>query len=165
MTESTQVYIGIGSNQGDPLHHVQHAMSDLCSLPDCRCIRHSSCYRSAPMGPQDQPAYINAVTWMETGLSAMALLEQLQRLEAEHGRVRGGERWGPRPLDLDILLYGDAVIDEPDLQVPHAGLLQRNFVLYPLYEVAPELEIPGAGKLADIIHGVSMDGLELLEYE
>jgi 2-amino-4-hydroxy-6-hydroxymethyldihydropteridine diphosphokinase len=163
MTESVPVYIGIGSNMDSPLEQVKRAMLELDALPDTRCIRQSACYRSAPMGPRDQPDYINAVVVLETGLLPMALLHELHKLEQAHGRVRNDSHWGPRPLDLDILLYADEVIDNPDLHIPHPGILQRNFVLFPLYEVAPEIIIPGAGRLADIIRQCSDNGLVRLD--
>jgi len=112
--------------------------------------------------PADQPAYINAVARLETQLSVTALLDALQAIEAQHGRVRSGERWGPRTLDLDILLYGDAQIDTPRLRVPHPGLAERNFVLQPLAEIAPMLEIPGLGALRDLVMRCVVAGLERL---
>jgi 2-amino-4-hydroxy-6-hydroxymethyldihydropteridine diphosphokinase len=163
MIEPVTVYIGIGSNMDSPLEQVKHAMLELNSLPETHCIRQSACYCSAPMGPQDQPDYINAVVALETRLSPKTLLRQLQILEKSHGRVRDGSRWGPRTLDLDILLYADEVIDVPGMQIPHPGILQRNFVLFPLYEVAPEIIIPGVGRLQDVIRQCSPDGLMRLE--
>jgi 2-amino-4-hydroxy-6-hydroxymethyldihydropteridine diphosphokinase len=163
MNESVAVYVGIGSNLDSPLEQVKSAIRELNSLPETHCTGQSACYRSTPMGPQDQPDYINAVVALETRLSPRSLLHELQQLEQAHGRLRGGSRWGPRTLDLDILLYADEVIDDPDLQIPHPGIMQRNFVLFPLYEVAPEIIIPGAGRLADIVHQFPTEGLMRLE--
>ncbi|MBI5041406.1 MAG: 2-amino-4-hydroxy-6-hydroxymethyldihydropteridine diphosphokinase, partial [Gammaproteobacteria bacterium] len=143
----------LGSNLDDPRRHVSTALRELATVTSTRVSTVSSLYRSAPMVglgvPADQPAYINAVARLETRLSAEALLDALQAIEARHGRVRSGERWGPRTLDLDLLLYGDARIDTPRLRVPHPGIAERNFVLYPLAEIAPELEIPGLGTVRE----------------
>lgn len=115
------------------------------------------------MGPQDQPDYINTVARLDTQLTAIGLLDELQRIEATHGRERNGTRWGPRTLDLDILLFGDARIDTARLVVPHQGLAERNFVLYPLADVAPsELLIPGLGTLGEVLARVDRNGLTLV---
>ncbi|MBI5462038.1 MAG: 2-amino-4-hydroxy-6-hydroxymethyldihydropteridine diphosphokinase [Gammaproteobacteria bacterium] len=147
-------FIGLGSNLDDPRRQVSTALQELDSVTSSRVSAISSLYRSAPlMGlgvAADQPAYINAVARLETSLSAEALLDALQTIETRHGRVRNGERWGPRSLDLDILLYGDARIDTPRLQVPHPGIAARNFVVYPLAEIAPELQIPEVGALREL---------------
>lgn len=144
-------FIGLGSNLNDPRRQVECALRELTGLPDSTLAAHSSLYRSAPMGPPGQPDYINAVARLETRLKPEALLDALQAIEARHGRVRAGERWGPRTLDMDILLYGDARIDSPRLQVPHRGIAERNFVLQPLAEIAPDLDIPGLGPLRDLL--------------
>lgn len=152
-------FIGLGSNLENPRQQVSTALNELATLTATRVSAVSSLYRSAPMVglgmglevSANQPAYINAVARVETRLSAEALLDALQAIEMHHGRVRGGERWGPRTLDLDILLYGAARIDTPRLQVPHAGMAARNFVLYPLAEIAPALEIPGVGALRELL--------------
>lgn len=165
MTE-VSAFIGLGSNLDDPRQQVSTALHELATLAATRVSAVSSLYRSAPMVglgvPVDQPAYINAVARVETGLSAEVLLNALQAIEARHGRVRGGERWGPRTLDMDILLYGDAHIDTPRLQVPHPGIAARSFVLYPLAEIAPDLEIPGAGTLRELLTHCPSAGLERL---
>ena len=113
------------------------------------------------MGPQDQPDYVNAVMAVATDLSPIELLRALQVIENSHGRVRG-ERWGSRTLDLDILLYGDQIIALPDLTVPHIGLTERAFVLYPLYEIAPQLIIPNKGRLVDLLKNCPLAGLTRL---
>lgn len=143
-------YIGLGSNLADPQAQLQRALSELAVLPQSRLLAQSSLYRSPPMGPQDQPDYLNAVAAVDTALSPLALLDELQALELAHQRVRG-EHWGPRTLDLDLLLYGEQRIDLPTLKVPHPGLYTRNFVLYPLAEIAPELVIPGFGALGELL--------------
>ena len=158
-------YIGIGANLGTPRTQVLDALEALAGLPHSRLLRQSSLYRSPPMGPADQPDYINAVAALETRLSPSELLQALLELERRHGRVRHGERWGPRTLDLDILLYGDRVIREPHLTVPHPGIQARAFVLYPLAEIAPDLRIPGQGALADLLVRCPLSGLERLVEE
>lgn len=145
------VYIGVGSNLKNPQQQVTEALTLLDKLPETICTCTSSLYRSQPMGPADQPDYINAVAELETILSARILLQHLQDIEACQGRVRGAERWGPRTLDLDILLYDQQVICESNLVVPHPGIPERAFVLYPLQQLAPGIEIPGLGSLKDVI--------------
>ena len=148
-TESAQwtlCYLGLGSNLGNelgsPSEHLQQAVDSLSQYERIRHVRVSSFYASAPMGPQDQPDFINAVVELETCLAPLALLDVCQALEqsAKRARVR---HWGERSLDVDLLLYGQAQIAEPRLTVPHAGLGERNFVLIPLQELAPALEIAG----------------------
>lgn len=128
-------HIALGSNLQDPLAQLRAAVSALADLPDTHLQRVSSCWRSAAVGPGDQPDYLNAVARIDTGLEAAALLEALQAIETAQGRVRT-ERWGPRTLDLDLLLYGNAIIDTPTLTVPHPRMTQRDFVLYPLREIS-----------------------------
>jgi 2-amino-4-hydroxy-6-hydroxymethyldihydropteridine diphosphokinase len=113
------------------------------------------------MGSQAQPDYVNAVMAIETDLSPLKLLATTQQVENEHGRVRH-ERWGARTLDIDILLFGDEVLNLPDLIVPHYGMAERAFVLYPLAEIAPDLDLPKYGKLADLVARCPLDGLERL---
>ena len=140
-------YVGLGANLDDPVQHVRRAGEGLSSLPSTRVLALSPLYRSAPLGPRDQPDYINAVAALSTGLSALELLAALREVEARHGRRRDGTRWGPRTLDLDILVYGDLTLQSPALTLPHPALHERGFVLYPLYDVAPDLEIPGRGSV------------------
>ncbi|MBE0435461.1 MAG: 2-amino-4-hydroxy-6-hydroxymethyldihydropteridine diphosphokinase [Methylomicrobium sp.] len=144
-------FIGLGSNLDQPAEQLMTARQTLAALPNIKETGFSSLYRNPPMGPQDQPDYINAVMAIETSLPAIDLLRQLQAVEQSQGRIRTGERWGARTLDLDLLLYGDRQIEVPDLTVPHIGIAERAFVLYPLYEIAPDLSIPGLGKLTDLI--------------
>ncbi len=158
-----RAWIGLGSNLDGPEAQLQRAFKALDGLPRSRVVARSSFYRSAPMGPADQPDYVNAVAALDTGLSPLELLDALQAVEAAQGRVRGPERWGPRTLDLDILLYGAERIDTPRLKVPHPGMAQRPFVLWPLAEIAPGLEIPGLGPLDALLAACPREGLERLE--
>lgn len=162
MSVAIRAYIGLGSNLDNPRAQLDRAVAALEQIPACRLLRVSSYYRSLPMGPQDQPHYLNAVALLETSLQPEALLEALQVLELQQGRVRQ-QHWGPRTLDLDLLLYADHVIDSERLQVPHTGLFQRNFVLYPLHEIEPGLVFPGKEVLEEIITGCSAEGLERLD--
>jgi 2-amino-4-hydroxy-6-hydroxymethyldihydropteridine diphosphokinase len=135
----TLAYVGLGANLGDRERRIRTA-ADLIGAR-----RLSTVVETEPWGIEDQPWFLNAVAEVETGRSARALLELLLDVERQLGRVRTGERWGPRAIDLDLLLYGDETIDEPGLTVPHPFLLRRAFVLEPLAELAPDLEIPGNG--------------------
>jgi 2-amino-4-hydroxy-6-hydroxymethyldihydropteridine diphosphokinase len=154
-------YIGIGSNLGDPVQQVLTAKQALQQLPETDLIHFSSLYASTPMGPQDQPDYVNAVAALSTPWSAIQLLKQLQGVEQHHGRIRK-QHWGARTLDLDILLYADQQISTTDLIIPHAGITERAFVLYPLFEIAPELEIPGHGTLSGLVNACSANGIRKL---
>jgi 2-amino-4-hydroxy-6-hydroxymethyldihydropteridine diphosphokinase len=158
------VYIGLGSNLENPLEQVRRAIDSLSATPQIQVTSVSSLYRSRPMGPQGQPDYINAVMAIETPLGADELLDVLQTIEQAQGRVRDGERWGPRTLDLDILLYGDAIMEQPRLKIPHPGLHERSFVLYPLYEIAPKLMVPGHGALVKLLESCEND-LEMIGHE
>ena len=146
-----QAYIGLGSNLDDPVGQIQQAFESLATLPESRVIGRSSLYRSAPFGPVEQPDFVNAVALMATSLSATDLLEQMQQIERQQGRRSGGVRWGPRVIDLDLLLYGDAEIDSATLTVPHPGIAERNFVLLPLRELSPDLMMPKLGRVSDIV--------------
>jgi len=156
-----ETYIGLGSNLGNPEEQIRLARIAIARQGDITEIDFSSLYASSPMGSQDQPDYVNAVMRVNTGLSAMELLVVLQKIENDQGRVRKGERWGARTLDLDLLLYADQQINLPDLIVPHSGLSERAFVLYPLQEIAPDdLIIPGKGGIKQLISQCPLDGLE-----
>jgi 2-amino-4-hydroxy-6-hydroxymethyldihydropteridine diphosphokinase len=144
-------YIGIGSNLANPVAQVQEAIEELGAIPDSILIARSSLYSSKPMGAAGQPDYVNAVVAIDTVLSAQALMQALQNIERRQGRERTGEKWGPRILDLDLLLYGGRVIDTADLTVPHPGLHERDFVLVPLEEIAGDINIPGRGMLSALI--------------
>lgn len=144
------VYIGLGSNLQHPCQQLQQALLALKQLPTTQLISHSSLYRSPPLGPADQPDYINAVAILSTELTPHALLFLLQAIETQQGRVRNGIRWGPRTLDLDILLYDNLCFTDSRLTLPHPGLYERAFVLYPLYECAPDLVLPNGRPLAEL---------------
>lgn len=151
-------YIGLGSNLSDPAQQVRSALATLSSSPEVKLLRSSTLYRSAPMGPPGQPDYVNAVAQLETRLSAHQLLDLLQGIERQQGRIRD-QHWGPRTLDLDLLLYGDCRIVDERLTVPHPGMAERAFVLYPLREIAPGLEIPGVGALSDLLDRCPEEGV------
>lgn len=153
-------YVGLGSNLDDPILQVRRGLTALAALPDTEVVQPSSLYRSPPMGPPGQPDYVNAVCALATRLAAPRLFAHLQGIEDRHGRVRGPVRWGPRILDLDLLLYGDAELSGPDLTVPHPGLAERAFVLYPLLEIAPDLQVPSLGPIASLIRNCPVAGLE-----
>jgi 2-amino-4-hydroxy-6-hydroxymethyldihydropteridine diphosphokinase len=156
--------IGIGSNLDDPVARVHEALERLGTLPDTRLLRVSSRYRNPPLGPADQPDYVNAVAALLTRLPARALLAALQEIERGMGRDRDAAgRWGPRRIDLDILTYGLRVIDEDGLTIPHPGISERNFVLFPLLEIAPELHVPGQAPvhaMADRVDGTTLVRLD-----
>ncbi|USD64819.1 2-amino-4-hydroxy-6-hydroxymethyldihydropteridine diphosphokinase [Vibrio sp. SCSIO 43136] len=154
-------YIAIGSNLNDPVSQAQQAIEALKSIPNSRLVSCSSLYSSTPMGPSDQPDYINAVALIETELTPLQLLDCTQAIEQEHGRVRKDERWGPRTLDLDIILYGNEVLDSERLTIPHYGMKVREFVLYPLAEITPNLVLPDGTQLAKLLRQVDRNGLSI----
>lgn len=143
----TLAYIAIGSNLASPLEQVNAAIQALGEIPQSRIVALSSFYRTPPLGPQNQPDYLNAAVALETSLAPEALLDHTQRIELQQGRVRKAERWGPRTLDLDIMLFGDAVINTERLTVPHYDMKNRGFMLWPLFEIAPELVFPNGEAL------------------
>ncbi len=160
---SERVYIGLGSNLATPLAQLRQALKALAALPGTRLAATSSFYLSDPLGPPDQPRYVNAVAALDTDLAPLELLDALQAIEQAQGRVRKDERWGPRTLDLDILLYGERLIDEPRLTVPHYHLHARAFVLYPLAEIAsPTLQLADGRTLAALLEACPFAGLERL---
>ena len=143
-------YIGIGSNLGEPVMQIREAVDRLKDIPGVNLKKLSSFYRSPPMGPQDQPDFVNVVAAIETNLSVEALFGFLQRIEAAQKRDRAAKRWGPRTIDLDILLFGDEVIKTDELTIPHPGLKEREFVVYPLAEIAPQLTLPGGETIVEL---------------
>ncbi|MCK8516109.1 2-amino-4-hydroxy-6-hydroxymethyldihydropteridine diphosphokinase [Methylonatrum kenyense] len=159
MSDRLVAFIGLGSNLDDPHRQLSRARLSLASLPGSRLRDSSPIYRSAPMGPRDQPDYLNAVVVLETVLGPHELLRELQSIEQQHGRVRR-RHWGERTLDLDILLYGSEQIGDPVLTVPHPGIGQREFVLYPLADLAPDLDIPGLGAVQSLRDRVEAQGLQ-----
>lgn len=155
-------YIGIGSNLDDPERQVRAAIDALAHLPRSAFIGASRLYRTAPWGKADQPAFVNAAVAVSTALSPRELLAALLAIERAHGRMRDGERWGPRVIDLDILVYGDARIDEPGLHVPHPRLAERAFALLPLADLDPGLEIPGQGRVRALLERIDATGCSVL---
>ena len=145
----TRAFIGLGSNLDEPARQIEAAIGRLQRIPGTRVRARSSLYRSAPFGPIAQPDYVNAVVMLQTRRTPMELFGEMQAIEREQGRA-AGERWGPRRIDLDLLVFGEEIIEEDGLKVPHPGIAERNFVLLPLGEIAPDLFIPGLGRLADI---------------
>ena len=158
-----QVYVGLGSNLADPRAQVERALLALAGLPRTRLVRRSRLYRTTPWGRANQPEFVNAVVALQTELSPRELLEALLAIERAAGRARDATRWGPRVLDLDILAFGDRMIDEPGLHVPHPHLHERAFVLLPLAEVAPDLIVPRNGRVGDLVRGIDASGCEPLE--
>lgn len=154
-------YIGLGSNLEDPVQQLLTALTELDQLEQCQLVAQSSLYSSKPVGPQDQPDFVNAVAKLTTELTPLVLLDRLQELEQNHRRIRE-RHWGPRTLDLDLLLYDDDFITNPRLIVPHAHMHERGFVLLPLQEIAPEISIPGKGLVTEILHYIDTDDLQLL---
>lgn len=158
-----QVYIAIGSNLGEPLKQAQQAIAALNAIPQSRIAATSSIYRTKPLGPQDQPDYLNMAVLLETDLEPEELLNHTQKIELELGRVRKDERWGPRTLDLDIMLFGNRVISTERLTVPHYGLKEREFMLYPLSDITPSLIFPDGELLSDRLNHVPRNGLTFWE--
>lgn len=156
-----RVYIGLGSNLADPAEQLRQALAALAQLPDTRLAATSSFYASDSLLP-GQPRYTNAVAALDTGLQPLQLLDALQAIELDQGRERS-ERWGPRTLDLDIVLFGQRLIDEPRLRVPHYHMHARAFVLYPLAEIASEdLQLPDGRPLSELLAACPFEGLERL---
>ena len=144
------VYVGLGSNLQMPAQRIETAVELLDDIARTRLVATSSLYRSAPFGGIEQPDFVNAAASLLTQLSPSDLLAELKNIETRQGRERDDQRWGPRVLDLDLLVHGSAVIDSPGITIPHPGIAERNFVLLPLLEIAPELVIPGLGRVAAI---------------
>lgn len=157
------VYVALGSNLGLRERHLSIACEQIAALSGCADLRCSSVYETAPMGPQNQPDYLNAVCRFSYAGTAVELLGELQNIECKHGRIKKTERWTARPLDLDIVLFGDERIDQPCLQVPHSGIADRSFVLWPLIELDPELQIPGLGSVKALQAGCQQLGIKLYE--
>jgi len=156
-------FVGLGANLGEAARTVREALQELDALPDTRLLRASRLYRTRAWGVEAQPDFINAVAMLETALSARGLLDALLALERAHGRDRAREtRWGPRTLDLDLLVHGDARIDEPGLRVPHPHLHERAFVLLPLADIAPDTVVPGAGRVRELAAAMAGDGIEAI---
>jgi 2-amino-4-hydroxy-6-hydroxymethyldihydropteridine diphosphokinase len=155
----TPAYVGLGSNIDDPPLQLARGFEALARLPDTRLVLRSRLYRTRPLGPIDQPDFVNAAAGLLTRLGYRNLLVSLKGLETQLGRQRPAERWGPRRIDLDLLVYGNARIDEPDLTVPHPGIAERAFVLAPLADFAPDLRVPGFGLVRELFAAVDTSGL------
>jgi 2-amino-4-hydroxy-6-hydroxymethyldihydropteridine diphosphokinase len=156
---TVRVYIGLGSNLGKPLQQIESAILELQALAVGSTMDVSPFYETEPVGPQDQPDFINAVVSFYTDLDANTLLDQLFVIEDKHNRQRQNEQWGPRTLDLDLLLYGDEVITSERLTVPHPRMHERAFVLQPLLQIAPECQIPGRGVVSVLLKQCDVSGI------
>jgi 2-amino-4-hydroxy-6-hydroxymethyldihydropteridine diphosphokinase len=152
-------YIGLGSNLSDPAAQVRAALERLAGLPQTLRIAVSRLYGSRPMGSVTQPDFVNAAAGLVTRLSPLALLRELRQLEGEAGRPAMHEHWGPRVIDLDLLVFGREQCNSTELVLPHPGVVERNFVLYPLADIAPDLEVPGRGRVRELLARVSADGV------
>ncbi|MDH5728405.1 MAG: 2-amino-4-hydroxy-6-hydroxymethyldihydropteridine diphosphokinase [Gammaproteobacteria bacterium] len=146
-----EAYLGLGCNLGECEANLCSALQQINELTSVTVNSISSFYRSKPLDNMPQADYLNAVVQIETGLLPIPLLDKLQAIEYQHGRRRHQERWGPRSLDIDILLYGDQVINHSRLRIPHPGISQRDFVLIPLVEINPQIRIPGLGKISEVV--------------
>lgn len=155
----TVAFIALGANLGDPFTQAQHAIEAIGQLALTEVVQISPFYRSKPLGPQDQPDYLNAVVKIDTSLSPLELLRELQSIETNLGRVRKSNRWGPRTLDLDILLYGDLTITSDILTIPHYDMKNREFVLYPLFDIAPELVLPDNSSVNELVKNMPMNNM------
>lgn len=148
---SAKVFVALGSNLGDREGHLLQGAEDIAEVAECTELLMSSIYETAPMGPQDQPDYLNAVCSFQCELEPRVLLAELKLIERQHGRIQSTERWRARPLDLDILLFAEQRISSAELTVPHPGIAQRSFVLWPLAELAPELVVPEHGAVQQLM--------------
>ena len=154
-------YIALGSNLANPLQQVHAALQALDAIPHSRRVATSSFYRTPPYGPPDQPDYLNAVIALETSLTAVQLLEHTQRIELEQGRERKDERWGPRTLDLDIMLFGQQQMTTPHLTIPHYDMHNRAFMLLPLNEIAPDCQYPDGRSIASLLSVLDSSDISL----
>jgi len=162
--KAQRVFIGLGSNLAEPAVQVKRAISALAALPQSRLLQQSRLYASPPLGPVDQPDYVNAVVEIDTTLEPVALLNALQGIEQKQGRVRT-RHWGERVIDLDLLLYADVQLASKGLTLPHPGIAARAFVLRPLAELAPDLMIIGQGALCDLLAARAADQCDPLNQE
>lgn len=158
-----QAYIGLGSNLANPTSQIRSGFTELSRITQSHVEACSSLYRTAPVGRQDQPDFINAVCRLRTKLAPTVLMQMLLEIEQRHGRVREGEQGGPRTLDLDLLLYGSETIQTEKLTVPHPRLHERAFVLYPLFELEPALEIPSHGTVRELLKNRSGQTVQKLD--
>jgi 2-amino-4-hydroxy-6-hydroxymethyldihydropteridine diphosphokinase len=158
----TIVYIGLGSNMRSPRQQIKSAIKSIGKIASTRVLKASSLYKSKPVGPQNQNDYINAVVKVETELMPLELLDCMQNIENQYGRIRE-ERWGPRILDLDILMFGKEIIQDHKLTIPHSEIENRSFVLVPLAEIDSNCLIPGKGMISDLLAVIDQEDLELLQ--
>ena len=156
-------YVALGSNLDDPPRQVARAFEAIAGLPDTRLVLRSPLYRSRPMGPVAQPDFINAVAGVLTRLDAVMLLRELKALESRLGRAAPVVRWGPRVIDLDLLVHGTTRLQQESIHVPHPGIAQRPFVVAPLNDVSPSLDVPGVGRVSALLRGLDTSELELIE--
>lgn len=163
-TKRSIAYIGLGSNLQQPVEQIKRALLALDQLPNSYLLSYSSLYRSAPMGPQDQPPFINAVAKLTTQFTPLELLEQLQAIENQQGRIRE-QRWGARTLDLDLLLYDHTIMQTDRLTLPHYGIKDRDFVLKPLAEISPEMSLPDGSLIKDLLKHCPQYDLVTLKYD
>jgi 2-amino-4-hydroxy-6-hydroxymethyldihydropteridine diphosphokinase len=155
-------YIGVGSNLDDPRSQVLRAFKSLADISDTRVVLTSPLYTSQPLGPVAQADFVNAVAGLLTRLDPDTLLARLRAIETAFGRPDRHEKWGPRVIDLDLLVFGAERRADPELTLPHPGVVVRNFVLYPLADIAPDLEVPGLGRVAELKGRVVSTGLRVL---
>lgn len=156
-------YIGLGSNVGEPILSIERAIREIDSLRDTRVVLRSAMYRSAPFGPVAQDSFVNAAVGVLTRCEPIVLLRMLRALEVRLGRSPPRVRWGPREIDLDLLAHGDTQLDSAELALPHPGIPERDFVLYPLQDMAPQLHIAGLGLVRELAARVRDRGIERLE--
>ena len=156
-----RVYLGLGSNLSDPLHQIHRVISSIKAIEHIEITALSSLYVSQPMGPQDQPDFFNAVIEIHTTLQPIQLLDKMQAIENQAGRIRKHQRWGPRVVDIDILLYNSEVINTERLTVPHYGLQQREFVVIPLAEINNQLELPNGPSIKSLATTIFSNGLKI----
>lgn len=156
-------YVGLGSNLGDSRGVLRRAIEAISSFPDTRIVLTSPHYRTVPFGPVEQGAFINAVAGVMTRRSPLEFLQALRSLERQLGRAETRVRWGPREIDLDLLVHGEETLATPELTLPHVGIPERDFVLYPLRDIAPQLHIPGMGRVAELAARVADRGIERLD--
>lgn len=164
MTAPVVAFVGLGGNLGEVAATLRAATIALARLPETRLLHASLLYRTPAWGLEQQPDFINGVVALETSLDPRGLLDALLRIERELGRERnGGPRWGPRTLDLDLLLHGDAIVEQAGLRLPHPHLHERAFALVPLLEIAPDILIPGQGSARDALSRLETSAIEALE--
>jgi 2-amino-4-hydroxy-6-hydroxymethyldihydropteridine diphosphokinase len=156
------VYIGLGANLDQPQQQLEQALIELARLPNTLLVKHSSLYHSKPVGPQDQPDYVNGIALLDTLLEPLVLLDALQQLEQDHGRLRK-RHWGERTLDLDIILIDDKIINSERLTIPHPFTQQRSFVLIPLAEISPDLIFPDGKDLEKLLTGLDNDLIRICD--